>query len=75
MTIEVTPAQARQIYLWADRELQYLRDPVIWLKSREEWEMAVARCEGILAQCETAIRAAGEWEEHVRKVEWIRRHR
>ena len=72
MLIDLTAAEAKKVHLWADRELQYLRNPIIWLKTREEWEEEVALTEGIIARCEQVIRAAGEWEEHVRRVEWLR---
>lgn len=75
MTADLTPSEAKRIHVWADRELGYLRDPVIWLGTEEEWKAAIADCESISAKCEAVIRSVGQWEAHAERMERIRKNR
>lgn len=75
MSASLSPAEAKRIHVWADRELGYLRAPVFWLGTEEEWKSAIRDCESIAAKCEAVIREAGEWEEHWKRIQAIRERR
>jgi hypothetical protein len=68
MTLDLTLRQVKRLHLEVDDQLQFFRSPSYWLGTREEFEAAHGDWEAIAAQCEAIIRAAGEWEDHWKKV-------